>query len=105
MQNTCIGDRLRFGQRVTRMASAIFGAINTMDAMVAARGCEIALLRTLGFRRCSIKTSFLAESLLVALAGILGVLFALPINGIQTSTTNWQPFSEITFALRVTPGA
>jgi ABC-type lipoprotein release transport system permease subunit len=85
---------------------AIFGAINTMDAMVAARGREIALLRTLGFRRRSIMTSFLAESLLVALVGgILGVLFALPINGIQTSTTNWQSFSEITFAFRVTPAS
>lgn len=85
---------------------AVFGAINTMDAMVAARGREIALLRTLGFRRRSIMTSFLAESLLVAFAGgILGVLFALPINGIQTSTTNWQSFSEISFAFRVTPGS
>ena len=85
---------------------AVFGAINTMDAMVAARGREIALLRTLGFRRRSIMTSFLAESLLVAFAGgVLGVLFALPINGIQTSTTNWQSFSEISFAFRVTPAS
>jgi ABC-type lipoprotein release transport system permease subunit len=84
---------------------AVFGAINTMDAMVAARGREIALLRTLGFRRRSIMTSFLAESLLVALAGgVLGCLLSLPINGIRTSTTNWQSFGEVAFAFRVTPG-
>ena len=84
---------------------AVFGAINTMDAMVAARGREIALLRTLGFRRRSIMASFLAESLLVALAGgVLGCLLSLPINGIRTSTTNWQSFGEVAFAFRVTPG-
>jgi putative ABC transport system permease protein len=82
----------------------VFGAINTMDAMVAARGREIALLRTLGFRRRSIMASFLAESLIVAfVGGIIGCLLALPINGIQTSTTNWQSFGEMTFAFRVTP--
>src|SRR5690606_31274526 len=68
---------------------AVFGAINTMDAMVAARGREIALLRTLGFRRRSIMASFLAEALLVALVGgLIGCLLSLPINGIQTSTTD-----------------
>jgi ABC-type lipoprotein release transport system permease subunit len=83
---------------------AVFGAINTMDAMVAARGREIALLRTLGFHRRSIMASFLVESLLVAFAGgLLGCLLSLPINGIQTSTTNWQSFGEMTFAFRVTP--
>ncbi|MGH7503171.1 MAG: ABC transporter permease [Longimicrobiales bacterium] len=83
---------------------AVFGAINTMDAMVASRGREIALLMTLGFRRRSVMASFLVESLLVALAGgLLGCLFSLPINGIQTSTTNWQSFGEVTFAFRVTP--
>lgn len=83
---------------------AVFGAINTMDAMVAARTREIALLLTLGFRPRSVMATFLLESLLVGLAGgALGCLLALPINGIQTSTTNWQSFGEVTFAFRVTP--
>ncbi|MGH7444300.1 MAG: ABC transporter permease, partial [Longimicrobiales bacterium] len=83
---------------------AVFGAINTMDAMVAARTREVALLLTLGFRPRSIMATFLLESLLVGLAGgVLGCLLALPINGIQTSTTNWQSFGEVTFAFRVTP--
>ncbi len=84
---------------------AVFGAINTMDAMVAARGREIALLQTLGFRPGSVLASFLLEAVFLALVGgLLGCLLALPINGIQTSTTNWQSFGELTFAFRVTPG-
>jgi ABC-type lipoprotein release transport system permease subunit len=83
---------------------AVFGAINTMDALVAARTREIALLLTLGFRPRSVMASFLFEALLVALVGgLLGCLLALPINGIQTSTTNWQSFAEVTFAFRITP--
>lgn len=84
---------------------AVFGAINTMDAMVAGRTREIALLQTLGFRRRSIMASFLLEAVFLALAGgALGCLLSLPINGIQTSTTNWQSFGELAFAFRVTPG-
>ncbi len=83
---------------------AVFGAINTMDAMVAARTREIALLLTLGFRPRSVMATFLLESLLVGLAGgVLGCLLALPINGIQTSTTNWQSFGEVAFSFRITP--
>jgi len=84
---------------------AVFGAINTMYAAVAARAPEIAVLLTLGFHPRSVLASFLAESALIALVGgILGALLALPINGIVTSTTNWASFSEIAFSFRVTPG-
>ncbi len=49
--------------------------------------------------------SFLAESAVIAiLGGIAGGLLALPINGIVTSTTNWNSFSEVAFAFQVTPG-
>ncbi|HZD03980.1 MAG TPA: ABC transporter permease [Longimicrobiales bacterium] len=83
---------------------AVFGAVNTMDAMVAARSREIALLQTLGFKPRSVLASFLLEALFIALVGgVLGALLALPINGIRTSTTNWQSFGELTFAFRVTP--
>lgn len=83
---------------------AVFGAINTMDAMVAARSREISLLQTLGFTRRNVMASFLAEAIVIAaIGGVLGCLLALPINGIQTSTTNWQSFGELTFAFRVTP--
>jgi ABC-type lipoprotein release transport system permease subunit len=83
---------------------AVFGAINTMYAAVAARSPEIAVLLTLGFHPRSVLASFLAESALIAaVGGVIGALLALPINGMITSTTNWASFSEIAFTFRVTP--
>ena len=84
---------------------AVFGAVNTMYAAVASRTPEIAVLLTLGFAPRSVRVSFLAEAAAIAfLGGIAGALLALPINGIVTSTTNWNSFSEVAFAFRVTPG-
>ncbi len=83
---------------------AIFGAVNTMYAAVGARAPEIAVLRTLGFRPGSVLLSFLFEAALIALlGGVIGALMSLPLNGIVTSTTNWQSFSEVAFGFRVTP--
>jgi ABC-type lipoprotein release transport system permease subunit len=83
---------------------AVFGAINTMYAAVASRAPEIGVLLTLGFKRRNVLMSFLAEAALIALlGGAIGCLMALPINGLVTSTTNWNTFSEIAFAFRVTP--
>ncbi len=84
---------------------AVFGALNTMYTAVAARTREIATLRALGFRGTPVVLSVLAESLLLALAGgVIGGLIAyLAFNGYQTATLNWQSFSQITFAFRVTP--
>ena len=84
---------------------AVFGAVNTMYAAVASRAPEIGVLLTLGFHPRSVLASFLLESAIIAAAGgAAGCLFALPINGIVTSTTNWASFSEIAFSFRVTPG-
>jgi ABC-type antimicrobial peptide transport system permease subunit len=89
---------------VIMSVGAVFGAINTMYAAVSSRSSEIAVMLTLGFRPRSVLASFLAEAAVIALlGGVLGCLFALPINGIATSTTNWQSFSEVAFAFRVTP--
>ncbi|HET8713280.1 MAG TPA: FtsX-like permease family protein [Gemmatimonadales bacterium] len=83
---------------------AVFGAINTMYAAVASRAPEIGVLLTLGFKPWTILVSFLAESAFIALiGGLLGCLFALPINGIVTGTTNWSSFSEVAFSFRITP--
>ena len=46
---------------------AVFGAINTMYAIVASRTREIGTLRALGFSRRSILASFLIESVILAL--------------------------------------
>ena len=83
---------------------AVFGALNTMYSAVAARAREIATMRALGFGGGSVVMSFVFESLLIALAGgVLGCLAVLPLNGFTTGTINWQTFSHLAFAFRVTP--
>jgi putative ABC transport system permease protein len=83
---------------------AMFAAANTMFAAVASRGREIGTLRALGFKRRSILTCFLLESvILCVLGGLVGCLATLPFNGISTGTANWATFSEITFAFRFGP--
>ena len=83
---------------------AVFGAINTMYAIVAARTREIGTLRALGFSRRSILVSFLIESVILAVVGgAIGCLLAFPMNGFSTGTGQTQSFSEIAFAFRITP--
>src|SRR5271166_5004059 len=56
---------------------AVFGAMNTMYAIVSQRTREIGTLRALGFSRFSILFSFVMESVLLAiLGGVLGCLIA-----------------------------
>lgn len=85
---------------------AIFGAVNTMYSAVAARTREIATLRALGFGGGAVVVSVLAEALLLGLVGgaLGGALAYLGFNGFQTSTINWQTFSQVAFAFTVTPG-
>jgi putative ABC transport system permease protein len=84
---------------------AVFGAMNTMYAIVAARTREIGTLRALGFSRWSILFSFVFESTLLALAGgVLGCLLALPANGLS-SAAGGANFAEVSFAFRITSGA
>jgi putative ABC transport system permease protein len=84
---------------------AVFGAILTMYTAVSTRSREIATLRALGFNSSSVVISVLAESLaLGAIGGVIGGLGAyLAFNGYQTSTINFQTFSQVAFAFQVTP--
>lgn len=84
---------------------ALFGALNTMYGAISARTREIATLRALGFSSSPVILSVLAESLALALlGGALGAAIAyFSFNGMQTSTMNWQTFSQVTFAFAVTP--
>jgi putative ABC transport system permease protein len=83
---------------------AVFGALNTMYSAVAERTREIATMRALGFGGGSVVLSFLVESLFIAaLGGLLGCAAILPINGWTTGTLNFQTFSHLAFAFRVTP--
>jgi putative ABC transport system permease protein len=89
----------------TMAIGSSFAAMNTMYAAVAYRAREIATLRILGFSKPSILTSFMIESLLLALAGALvGIVLMLPFNGMTTGTANAVTFSEAVFTLRVTAG-
>jgi putative ABC transport system permease protein len=83
---------------------AIFGALNTMYSAVAERSREIATMRALGFGEGSVVTSFIFEALCIALVGgVLGCIGVLPLNGLTTGTMNWQTFSHLAFAFKVTP--
>lgn len=83
---------------------AVFGALNTMYSAVADRGKEIATMRALGFGGPSVVFSFLIEALLISfLGGVLGCLAVLDLNGHTTSTINFQTFSNIAFAFKITP--
>ena len=83
---------------------AVFGALNTMYSAVAERGREIATMRALGFSTTNVLLSFLFEALLISIVGgILGCIAVLPLNGLTTSTMNFQTFSNLAFAFKITP--
>jgi putative ABC transport system permease protein len=83
---------------------AVFGAMNTMYALIASRTREIGTLRALGFSRASILLSFVLEAVFLALvAGVIGCLLAMPMNGFSSGTGQTQSFSEIAFNFRITP--
>jgi len=83
---------------------AVFGALNTMYSAVAERGREIATMRALGFGGPSVVVSFLIEALLISfVGGAIGCLAVLPLNGLTTGAMNWQTFSHLAFAFKVTP--
>jgi putative ABC transport system permease protein len=82
---------------------AVFGALNTMYSAVAERGREIATMRAVGFSSWNVILSFLFEALLISfLGGLIGCLAVLPLNGLTTSTMNFQTFSNVAFAFKIT---
>jgi putative ABC transport system permease protein len=84
---------------------AVFGALNTMYSAVAERGREIATMRALGFGAAAVVFSFLVEALLIAfVGGAIGCIAVLPLNGLTTGAMNWQTFSHLAFAFRITSG-
>jgi putative ABC transport system permease protein len=83
---------------------AVFGALNTMYSAVAERSREIATMRALGFGTGSVVASFVFEALCIAfVGGLLGCVAVLPLNGLTTGAMNWQTFSHLAFAFRITP--
>jgi putative ABC transport system permease protein len=83
---------------------AVFGALNTMYSAVSERSREIATIRALGFGEAAVVVSFVVEALLISfVGGALGCVAVLPLNGLTTGAMNWQTFSHLAFAFRVTP--
>jgi putative ABC transport system permease protein len=85
--------------------AAILAAVNTMLNAVASRVREIATLRAMGFGAAPVVFSVLIEAILLGAAGGLlgGILAMVFLNGMQSSTMNFQTFSQITYAFTVTP--
>ena len=102
---TTLIQTIGFGIAALMGIGAVFGAILTMYTAVATRAREIATLRALGFNTGSVLVSVLAESLVLgAIGGMIGGAVAYVFfNGYQTSTINFQTFSQVAFGFLVTP--
>jgi putative ABC transport system permease protein len=85
--------------------AAVFTATNTMLAAVSARTHEIGILLANGFRPFPVFLSFLFEAVVLGLlGGAAGCAVTLPLSGLETGATNFNTFTEVAFAFRVTPG-
>lgn len=84
---------------------AVFAAINATSSAVSARTREIATLKVIGYGPAPLAVSVIVEALLVALLGgaIGAVLAYAAFQGLTATTMNWQSFSQLSFAFRVTP--
>ncbi len=95
---------LGFALAVVMGLAAIFTATNTMLSALSARTHEIGILLAMGFRPIPIFLSFMFEALVLGLfGGLAGWIMALPFNGVRAGTMNFQTFTEMAFAFRVTP--
>jgi putative ABC transport system permease protein len=84
---------------------ATFGALNCMYTAIASRQVEIATLRAIGFGGLPVVVSVMIEALLLASIGgmIGGALAYVYCDGASLSTLNFNTFSQVAFAFRVTP--
>ncbi len=85
-------------------AGAVIGAMITMYGAVANRTVEIGTLRALGFRRRSVLSAYLIESLIIALiGGIVAIVLASFLQFFRISTINFDSFAEIEFSFALSP--
>ncbi len=83
---------------------AVFAALNTMYAAIAARTLEIATLKALGFKPLAIFVTVIVESLILCLlGGAIGSAFSyLFFNGYRVATAGGS-FNKVSFDFMVTP--
>lgn len=92
------------GIAIIMAIGAIFGALNTMYAAVAARSREIATLRALGFTALPVVIAVLLEAMLLALlGGALGAGVAYAVFNGYTVSTLGSNFSQVVFQFQVRP--
>lgn len=92
------------GVAIIMAIGAVFGALNTMYAAVAARAREIATLRALGFSGVPVVVSVLIETMSLALlGGMLGAAVAYAVFNGYTASTLGANFSQVVFQFRVGP--
>jgi putative ABC transport system permease protein len=83
---------------------ATIGAMITMYAAVANRTVEVGTLRALGFKRRSVLSAFLIESLSLSfIGGVIGLFLASFMQFFSISTLNYQSFSELQFSFALSP--
>jgi putative ABC transport system permease protein len=83
---------------------AMFASANTMYAAVRARTREIGTMRAIGYTRTEVLTSFLAESILLCVAGsVLGLLATLPMGGLRFGVSNFGTYTESVIPFRFGP--
>jgi putative ABC transport system permease protein len=83
---------------------ATIGAMITMYAAVANRTVEVGTLRALGFRRRSVLSAFLTESLIISLVGgVIGLFLASFLQFFSLSMLNFASFSELAFSFALSP--
>lgn len=83
---------------------AVIGAMITMYSAVANRTVEVGTLRALGFKRRSILSAFMAESMLISVIGwLIGILLASVLSFFKISTLNFGSFSELEFSFSISP--
>jgi len=89
---------------VTLSIGAVFVMLSVMDASLASRARELAMLRIVGFKRRRLFLSFLGESLILALVGgLLGCVVPLLINKMAVGAP-FMIYREIGFRAQVSPG-
>jgi putative ABC transport system permease protein len=83
---------------------ATIGAMITMYAAVANRTVEVGTLRALGFRRRSVLSAFLMESIAISfLGGLIGLFLASFLQFFSLSMLNFGSFAELQFSFALSP--
>jgi ABC-type antimicrobial peptide transport system permease subunit len=83
---------------------ATIGAMITMYAAVANRIVEVGTLRALGFRRRSVLSAFLMESVAISLlGGLIGLFLASFLQFFSLSMLNFSSFAELQFSFALSP--